>query len=64
KTFYSSPTTYTYRRAKIDNALKIYFIDNEKFPETLQELQKSNLVTKKQIQGFVYKKNADSYILK
>lgn len=64
KTFYSSPTTYTYRRAKIDNALKIYFIDNEKFPETLQELQKSNLVTKKQIQGFVYKKNGDSYILK
>ncbi|MCD6245462.1 DUF4388 domain-containing protein [candidate division WOR-3 bacterium] len=64
KTFYSSPTTYNYRKTKIDNALKIYFIDNEKFPETLQELQNSNLVTKKEIQGFVYKKNGSSYILK
>ena len=63
-TFYNSSATYNYRRAKIDNALKIYFIDNEKYPKTLKALVKSNLVTRKLIKNFVYKKNRNSYILK
>ncbi len=64
KTFYNSHSTYEYRKAKLDNALKIYFIENEKYPETLKELQKNNLVTGKQIKGFIYKRENNSYILK